>query len=78
MEVAGHGSSAHLETLGVAAEEARLAAAVAGGACGHHAGLREHAAAAVVAAGERDGVLLVGPCRMDCAGKPIIPTEEEE
>mmetsp|Transcript_13471 Transcript_13471/g.52928 ORF Transcript_13471/g.52928 Transcript_13471/m.52928 type:complete len:586 (+) Transcript_13471:1619-3376(+) len=62
---------AHLEALGVSADEARLAATVAGGAGGHHAGLGEDAGAAVVTAGEGDGVLVVVR-EVEVRGEPAL------
>eukprot|EP00976_Prorocentrum_cordatum_P033446 681058-Prorocentrum_minimum.AAC.3 len=58
----------HLKAVLVAADEAGVATAVAGGAGGHHARLRKHARAAAVAAGEGDRVLVV-------VGQVEVPAE---
>jgi len=54
-------AEACLEALSVAADEARLLAAVARAALAHHRRLHEDARASVVARGESDAVLVVLP-----------------
>ena len=62
---------AHLEAARVAAHEARLAAAVAGGARRHHARLRENRRPSVVPAREGDGVLVVVR-QVEVRGEPAL------
>mmetsp|Transcript_104045 Transcript_104045/g.279485 ORF Transcript_104045/g.279485 Transcript_104045/m.279485 type:complete len:543 (+) Transcript_104045:119-1747(+) len=62
---------ADLEALGVAAQQPGVSAAVARGAGGHAACLREDARAAVVAAREGDGVLVVVR-EVEVAGEPPL------